>query len=121
MIAGIAHLRGYDLDDPRVSNAVLACLLGEDDGQALVSRSSRSRRRRWRWRPLRRTTRTLDQIISAEVAADLIAKVAGKRLAGTVGRRIPVVGGLVGAGADGFATWRVGRYADRELLPRARR
>ena len=23
MIAGIAHLRGYDLDDPRVRNAIL--------------------------------------------------------------------------------------------------
>jgi hypothetical protein len=32
-----------------------------------------------------------------------------------------VVGGLVGAGADGFATWRVGRYADRELRSRTRR
>ena len=36
----------------------------------------------------------LDRVISAEVAADLVAKVAGKRLAVTVGRRIPVVGGL---------------------------
>ena len=32
-----------------------------------------------------------------------------------------LVGGLVGAGTDGFATWRIGRYTDRELLPRARR
>jgi uncharacterized membrane protein required for colicin V production len=32
-----------------------------------------------------------------------------------------VVGGLVGLGADGYATWRIGRYADRELLPLARR
>jgi hypothetical protein len=23
-------------------------------------------------------------------------------------------------GADGYATWRVGRYADREMLPRRR-
>jgi hypothetical protein len=63
----------------------------------------------------------LDKVISGVVASDLIAKVAGKRLATTVGRRIPVVGGLVGMGADGYATWRIGRYADRELLPRAAR
>ena len=43
------------------------------------------------------------------------------RLAGTSGRRIPLVGGLVGMSVDGYATWRVGRYADRELLPLARR
>ena len=30
MIAGIAHLRGYDLDDPRTRDAILACLLGEE-------------------------------------------------------------------------------------------
>ncbi len=64
----------------------------------------------------------LDKVVSAEVASELITKVAGKRLATTAAaRRIPFVGGFVGMGADGFATWRVGRYADRELLPRARR
>ena len=30
MIAGIAHLRGYDLDDPRVRNAILTTMIGED-------------------------------------------------------------------------------------------
>ena len=30
MIAGIAHLRGYDLADPRVRNAILATLMGDD-------------------------------------------------------------------------------------------
>ncbi|HJR89397.1 MAG TPA: EcsC family protein, partial [Aeromicrobium sp.] len=29
LIAGIAHLRGYDLEDPRVRNAILVCMLGE--------------------------------------------------------------------------------------------
>src|SRR3954453_10924043 len=30
MVAGIAHLRGYDLDDPRTRDAILDCLLGEE-------------------------------------------------------------------------------------------
>ena len=33
MIAGIAHLRGYDLADPRVRNAILVCMLGEESVQ----------------------------------------------------------------------------------------
>ena len=120
MIAGIAHLRGYDLDDPRVRNGVLACLLGEDEIDNLV------RKRRLPAPPMALATALvhdpdLDRLISAEVASDLIARVAGKRLATTVGRRVPVVGGLVGASADGFTTWRVGRNADRELLPRTTR
>jgi hypothetical protein len=36
----------------------------------------------------------------------------------TVARRIPLLGGIVGMGVDGFITWRIGRYTDRELLPR---
>lgn len=120
MIAGIAHLRGHDLADPRVRNAVLTCLLGEETVSALV------RRRSLPAPPMALATApahdpALDQQISAEVATDLITRVAGKRLATTVGRRVPVVGGVVGAGADGYATWRVGRYAERELLPRNRR
>jgi hypothetical protein len=120
MIAGIAHLRGYDLDDPRVRNAILACVLGEDTVDDLV------KRKKLPAPPMALATApahdpALDRLVSGAVASELITKVAGKRLAVTVGRRVPVVGGLVGAGADGFATWRIGRYADRELLPRARR
>ncbi len=120
MIAGIAHLRGYDLDDPRTRNAILVCLLGEDTVKSLVKAKHLPAP------PMALATAPahdpeVDQRISTFVARDLIAKVAGKRLATSVGRRIPVVGGVVGAGADGFATWRVGRYADRELLPRAAR
>jgi hypothetical protein len=120
MIAGIAHLRGYDLEDPRVRNAVLVCLLGEEAIERLVSEQ------RLPAPPMALATApahdpSLDRLISAEVAADLMAQVAGKRMAGTVARRIPLVGGLVGMGTDGYATWKVGRYAERELLPRARR
>jgi hypothetical protein len=120
MIAGIAHLRGYDLTDPRVRNAVLVCLLGEDTVGELVTAQKLPAP------PMALATAPahdpwLDQVVCAEVASDLVAKVAGKRLAGTAGRRIPLVGGFIGAGADSYATWKVGRYADRELLPLARR
>lgn len=120
MVAAIAHLRGYDLDDPRVRNAILLCVLGEDTVQSLV------KRRRVPAPPMALATAPvhspeLDRTVAAEVASELITKVAGKRLATTVGRRVPVVGGMVGLSADAWATWRVGRYADRELLPRARR
>ena len=38
MVAGIAHLRGYDLDDPRVRNAILETLLGEATVNAMVKK-----------------------------------------------------------------------------------
>lgn len=119
MVAGIAHLRGHDLSDPRVRNAILAVLLGEDQVNDLV------KKRKLAGTPMALATApahdpTIDGTISAVVASDIIARVAGKRLATTVGRRVPVIGGVVGMGADGYATWKIGRYADRELLARRR-
>ncbi len=117
MVAGIAHLRGYDLTDPRVRNAVLVCMLGDDAVRALV------KKRKIPAPPMAIATAPahdpqLNRLVAAEVAAELLSKVAGKRVATHVARRVPVVGGVFGAGADGFATWKVGRYADRELLGR---
>lgn len=117
MVAGIAHLRGYDVHDLRVRNALLALLLGEDTVTSLV------KRRKLPAPPMALATAPthdphLNQVMAAEVASELLAKVAGKRLATTVARRVPVVGGLVGASADGYSTWQIGRYADREMLSR---
>ena len=119
MVAGIAHLRGHDLEDPRVRNAILVTLLGEEAVASLV------RKKKLPAPPMALATApahdaSLDAIIGAEVAADLVARIAGKRFAVTIGRRVPVVGGLVGMGADGYATWKIGRYADREILARRR-
>jgi len=120
MVAGIAHLRGYDLADKRTRNAILASLLGEERVLALI------KKKKIPGTPMALATAPvhdpqLDVVMANEVASELITMVAGKRIATTVGRRVPVVGGLVGAGADGFSTWKIGRYVDRELLPRNRR
>jgi hypothetical protein len=117
MVAGVAHLRGYDLEDPRVRNAILVTILGEDSVRRMVKRQELPAP------PMALATAPqhdpgLDQTITSAVATDLVSRVIGKRLATTVGKRVPLVGGLVGAGADGYGTWKVGRYADRELLPR---
>jgi uncharacterized protein (DUF697 family) len=117
MVACIAHLRGYDLADQRVRNAVLACILGEDSTKALV------RKKKLPSTPMGLATAPthdphLDSVIAAEVTSELLTKVAGKRIATTVGRRVPVLGGVFGASTDAYATWQVGRYADRELRPR---
>lgn len=120
MVAAIAHLRGHDVDDPRVRNAVTVCLLGEDGVDSLV------RQHRIPAPPMALATAPahdpdLQLRVSAEVAGALVARLTGKRLAVTLGRKIPLVGGVVGMGADGWSTWKVGDYAVAELLPRARR
>jgi hypothetical protein len=118
LIAGIAHLRGYDLNDPRVRNAILVCMLGEDSAKSLIKKSTIPAS------PLGIATAAahdplLDEQISREVTTDLLARTAGRRRAVTlVGRRIPLLGGFVGGGSDALTTWQLGRFAMKELVDR---
>lgn len=120
MVAGIAHLRGYDLEDPRTRNAILASMLGRELVDGLI------RERKLPAPPMAIATAPvhdphLDVVLAAEVTSELVTRVAGKRLAIAIARRVPIVGGAFGMTVDGFATWRIGAYALRELRPRARR
>jgi EcsC protein family len=117
MVAAIAHVRGYDLSDPRVRTAVVTCMLGEDAVDELLGKGVLPST------PLGIATapvhdETLDGRIATELGTILTAQVGGKRLSLTVSRRIPLLGGGVGAVVDGVATYRVGRYAQGQLPPR---
>lgn len=117
LVAGIAHLRGWSLADPRVRNAILACMLGEDAVKDLLKRRSLPSS------PMALATSpvhdpALDQLISREVTSELIARTAGKRAVTLVSRRIPLIGGAVGGGSDGWATWQIGQFASAELKDR---
>jgi len=117
LVAGIAHLRGYDLEDARVRNAILACMLGEDEVRDLVRTSS------FPSSPMGIATSPvhdplLDELVSREVTTDLLARTAGRRVVTMVGRRVPLLGGVVGGGSDALMTWQIGQYAARELRDR---
>jgi len=120
MVAAIAHLHGYDLADARVRTAVTACLLGPDTVRELVAEG------RLPSTPLAIATAPvhdpeLDRRIAGELGTILAARVGGKRLGVTVARRLPLVGGGVGAVVDGIATHRIGRFAEAELPDRTLR
>lgn len=117
LVAGIAHLRGYDLEDPRVRNAILACMLGEDTVGALV------KTHRLPSSPMALATSpvhdpALDETLAREVTAELVGRTAGRRAVTLIGRRIPLLGGAVGASSDAYATWQVGEFAASELRDR---
>ncbi|MGI9085447.1 MAG: EcsC family protein [Aeromicrobium sp.] len=117
LVAGIAHLRGYDLEDARVRNAILACMLGEDEVRDLVRTTNLPSS------PMAIATSpvhdpALDELISREVTTDLVARTAGRRAVTMVGRRVPLLGGVVGGGSDALTTWHIGQYAARELRDR---
>lgn len=117
LVATIAHLRGYDIDDRRVRTAIAMCLVGDELEQSLGDAGLPSS-------PLVVATApvfdaALDQKISDRVAADLVARITGKRVVVAMTKRVPVLGGGVGAAFDGWDTLTVGRYA-KTHLPRRR-
>lgn len=117
MVAAIAHLRGYDLADPRVRNAILLCALGEDTVRGLI------KKRKVPGAPMLIATAPahdpeLDTLMASEFTSALVGRVMGRRAASTVVRRVPVAGGVWGAGTDAYATWQIGKFTARELKAR---
>jgi hypothetical protein len=117
MVAAIAHLRGYDLNDNRVRTALIMCLLGgEQMARRIVDGTLPTS-------PLAVATAPMfDPRLDAEVAQlvlhDLTARVGGKNVALALIRRVPLLGGGVGAAMDGIATHQIGAYAKSELVTR---
>ncbi|MFP5283726.1 MAG: hypothetical protein ACLGIF_09780 [Actinomycetes bacterium] len=118
MVAAIAHLRGYNLDDNRVRTALVMCLLGgEQVAQRIANGTLPTSPMAVATAPV--FDRDLDTTVAQEVVADLLARIGGKSVALAISRRVPLVGGGVGAVMDGLATRNIGTYAKGEL-PRRR-
>ncbi|SDV02461.1 EcsC protein family protein [Microlunatus sagamiharensis] len=117
MVAAVAHLRGYDVNDLRVRTALVMCLLGGDEVAKRIGDGSLPTS------PMAVATApvfdaALDRQVAEAVLADLMSRIGGKNLALVVTRRVPLLGGGVGAVVDGMATHQIGAYAKAELLRR---
>ena len=117
MVASIAHLRGYDLDDPRVRAAIMECLLGRALVDDMVARGELPST------PIGLATAPmadpdLEQQICQKVLTAWLAQMGGKQTVAFVAKRVPVIGGGVGAATDGLSTRAVGRYAATQFVSR---
>ena len=115
LAATVLYVRDYDLSDPNVRDAALVCLLDDDSRRALAKDAktdvSPQALVKGEHGPQVRT------LISRAVVGELIAGIGGKRLAAFAAKRIPVLGGAVGAAGDALSTRRVGRATAR--MPRS--
>lgn len=114
MVAAVAHLRGYELSDPRVRTAILMCMLGPKAGQALVSKGVLPSS------PLVVATApvfddNLDGAVAKALLERALSAVGGKRLGLMVLKGIPLVGGGVGAAVDAWSTRHIANHALAEL------
>jgi uncharacterized protein (DUF697 family) len=117
MIAAIAHLRGYDLADNRVRTALVMCLMGGEEIAKHIALGKLPTS------PMAVATApvfdpALDRVVSEKVVADLAGRLGGKNMALLFTKRIPLVGGGIGAMVDGVATHQIGQYAKSELVTR---
>lgn len=117
LVAGIAHLRGYELSDPRVRTAILMVMLGPSAMADLVSKGVLPSS------PLVVATAPvfdarLDGQVSRALLDRVLYQVSGKRLGVRALRGIPLVGGGVGAAVDGWSTRSIGIHAMNEFPSR---
>ena len=115
LAATVLYIRDYDLTEPNVRDAALVCLLDNDSRKSLAKDAKMDISPQ----ALVRSNYGADvrKLIARAVVGDLVAGIGGKRLAAFAAKRIPVLGGAVGAAGDAVSTRRVGREAAR--MPRA--
>ena len=117
MVAAIAHLRGYDIDDPRVRTAMTLCLLGEHGVKQLIERDELPTT------PLAIATApvfdaSLDALVSEKVFGEMANRIGGRRAAVVLVRRVPLVGGGVSGVLDAWHTNSIGAYAKAQFVTR---
>ena len=114
MVACIAHLFGYDLDDQRVRTALSMCLLGDKELTRQISAKILPST------PAAvATSLVVDDGFHAQVAnhilRHLLGEAAGKGVVKTVAKNIPLIGGGVGGISDWYHTTAVGHCAQKHL------
>ena len=121
MAASIAELRGYDVSTKGARSAVLLALVGADaddllhkSGVATVAGLTGSGR--LSRLAVSRMPRAAAMMINKAVGFRLLTTVGGRAL-GRIVRFVPVAGGIVGAGLDGFLMKRIADHAKREFTP----
>ena len=114
MVGGIAVLRGYDLQEPRVRTAVLLTLVGSDSHEVLEKAGMTTASGRVTSYALKGLPPGALMIINKAVGFRLMRGVSEKVLS-RLGRGIPVAGGLVGGGIDGFMMKKIADQAMKEF------
>lgn len=114
MVAAIAKVRGHDLSRPQVRSAVLLTLVGADADDLLAKAGMVAPTGRLTALAAERLPGPALMVVNKAVGFRLLAST-GKSVFGRFGRNVPLVGGVVGAGLDGFLMHRIAENARREF------
>ena len=115
MIAAVAYLGGYDLNDDRVKTVCLACLCGHA-ARAILREAGIEISQKMAVLALRRWPKRTFIEINKKVGFRLLTKFGEKGVI-NASRAVPVLGGLVGGGVDAAWTKAMGDRARDIFIP----
>lgn len=116
MSAAVARLRGYDIADPRIRSAVLLSLVGADSQDLLAKAGMVAPTGRLTVLAAQRLPGPALMVVNKAVGFRILST-AGKKSFSRFGKSIPLVGGAVGAGLDGWLMKQLGDHVRTEFPP----
>lgn len=119
MVASIAELRGFDVTTKGARAAVLLCLVGADADDlirkaGLSTAAGLTGTGRLASMATTRLPRAAAMMVNKAVGFRLLTAVGGRAL-GRVIRFVPIAGGIIGAGLDGYLMQRIASHARSEF------
>jgi EcsC protein family len=117
MVAAIATLRGYDLDDQQVRSAVLLTLVGSDADEVLAKAGLTGGTGKVVGLVGQQLPPAALLMLNKAIGFRLLRGVGEKAFA-RLGRAIPLAGGVVGGGIDVWMMKRIADHALNEFPPR---
>lgn len=108
MCAAIAYMNGYDLKDYRVKAFVLICLCGEKAAAILKEIGIRASER-----IAQRVLQSISQIAAEKAGQQALRSLATAVGVKSMGKMVPILGGVIGAGIDATATKAIGEMANK--------
>ena len=115
MTAGIAHLRGYDVETDEVRSGILVALLGSA-GAAVLRNTGIQVGQRSTAAVLQRLPGRVLTELNQRVGYRLVTK-AGEKGVINLTKLVPLVGGPIGAAVDGVSCKTIAGYAMRTFPP----
>ncbi|WP_270889584.1 EcsC family protein [Pedococcus sp. 5OH_020] len=116
MVAAVATLRGYDTKQPEIRSAVLLTLVGAES-EDLLRKAGVATTGRLSNLAAQRLPGPALLVVNKAVGFRLLAS-AGKKTLSRFGKGVPVVGGVIGAGLDGYLLTKIAEHARHEFPPR---
>jgi len=114
MTAAVASLRGHDIGQPQIRTAVLLTLVGADADDLLAKAGMVAPAGRLTNLAAQRLPGPALMVVNKAIGFRLLST-AGKKTFARFGRNVPIVGGVVGAGLDGWLLKRISDNARREF------